>query len=408
MNTYTKLLEQLKFISMGYTENFDNNIQYDNNLINDYYLLNPTANKYVKKIKLDSYIKLFSYFLYKCNNKYNINILHIIKTNKIVQSNIHQIISLCEKWRFGNLYYLFKDNFISKQNINFINLEIYYNNDLYIFDFKNIYNYLYYYINNYSIKQLCFNKVYPIDINDNNYLILIESIYPYCPIIRHVSNPTENDIILYKSNINPFIYGKKIKLNNKVFFYNNCIIGTLYQSEIINDKYYVCFNTYNNNCYFFITTTLYKNKSCKFKKNIIKLTSVEVDDEIFNFKYLLLNRYDTTKFQLVINDNLFIGPSNINSIMTGKKILFDNMKYTLNNYLNINELNTDYMKYFEFYLKRFYNIDDKYKINYDSFKTDILLENNLNFIKDNKYFTCEKMIVKIDEPNINIPEWDWE
>jgi hypothetical protein len=230
---------------------------------------------------------------------------------------------------------------------------------------------------------------------------LIESIYPYCPIIRFVSNPTTNDIILYETNINPFIFGKKIRLNNKDFIYNNCLPGTIYQSEKINNMFYVCFNTYNNNCYFFITTSMFKNDLCTKSKFINELKSIEVDNIIFDYKKLKLQKYDDKYFQFILNKNLLIGPSNINSIMCGKNILYDNMKYTLNKYKNIDDNDKDFL----FYLKRLYNISNNSIINFESFKADILFEKNLFFIKQNKFFTCDE-IKHINNINILPPIWD--
>ena len=93
------------------------------------------------------------------------------KINKNVQMNISKILSLCEKWRFGDLYYLIKDVKLSSETT-LLNLEINYNNNIYIFDFKNIITYiqdkLY---NNISIKQLCLNDCEYTNTN-NKYLII--------------------------------------------------------------------------------------------------------------------------------------------------------------------------------------------------------------------------------------------
>jgi hypothetical protein len=399
MNSYKNLLDQLFNISSGNINSFDDTIQYNQILLNDYKIYT----KSIKDIKYDSYIKLFSYYLYNNKNRYNvINILNIIKINKNVQMNIYKLLSLCEKWRFGDLYYLIKDIKISSET-SLLNLEINYNNNIYIFDFKNIITYiqdkLY---NNITINQLCLNYCeYTNLIPNNKYLILIESIYPYCPIIRFVSNPTTNDIILYETDFNPFIFGKKIRLNNKDFVYNNCLPGTIYQSEKINNMFYVCFNTYNNNCYFFITTSIFKNDLCTKSKFINELKSIEVDNKIFDYKKLKLQKYDDKYFQFVLNKNLLIGPSNINSIMCGKNILYDNMKYTLNKYKNIDDNDNDFL----FYLKRLYNISNNSIINFESFKADILFEKNLFFIKQNKFFTCDE-IKHISNISIFTPIWD--
>jgi hypothetical protein len=398
MNSYIDLLDQLFYISSGNIDQFNYNIVYNQKLLDNYKIYTNS----IKDITDDNYyIKLFSYYLYNNKSKYSvINILNIIKINKNVQMNISKILSLCEKWRFGDLYYLIKDVKLSSETT-LLNLEINYNNNIYIFDFKNIITYiqdkLY---NNISIKQLCLNDCEYTNTN-NKYLILIESIYPYCPIIRFVSNPTTNDIILYETNINPFIFGKKIRLNNKDFIYNNCLPGTIYQSEKINNMFYVCFNTYNNNCYFFITTSMFKNDLCTKSKFINELKSIEVDNIIFDYKKLKLQKYDDKYFQFILNKNLLIGPSNINSIMCGKNILYDNMKYTLNKYKNIDDNDKDFL----FYLKRLYNISNNSIINFESFKADILFEKNLFFIKQNKFFTCDE-IKHINNINILPPIWD--
>jgi len=130
MNSYIDLLDQLFYISSGNIDQFNYNIVYNQKLLDNYKIYTNS----IKDITDDNYyIKLFSYYLYNNKSKYSvINILNIIKINKNVQMNISKILSLCEKWRFGDLYYLIKDVKLSSETT-LLNLEINYNNNIYIY-----------------------------------------------------------------------------------------------------------------------------------------------------------------------------------------------------------------------------------------------------------------------------------
>lgn len=387
MNKYHDLLEQVWKISSGDVTTISD-ILFDADLINDYNLLYQK-----EQIKNINYINLFSYYMYNNKQSYNtLNIQIILKQNKSFYMYINTILSLCEKWRFSHIYDIVNKSTIHT-NLNLKNILYRYNNQLYMFDFKNIFDYIQNKLN--TIKycnQLCLNDIKEYVIR-NDELIILESITNYCPIIRHVSNRTFNDIVILNCIDNPFIIGNTIKLNDKKYIFNYCISYQKYYLQI--DNVYLCFNTDNKYCYINIISNIPLND-----KKFIELKTFEYKNANISSFTNINNKFN----KFVYNKHILIGPSNINSYMKEyNSLLYDDMKYNLNVY------STNFNKFIIYYLKKKYNIPNNIKINFDKFTTNILFDYNEYFIKQNKYFICTDLYIK--SPNvieIKLPNWDWK
>lgn len=409
------------------------------NLFDISYFATLITNKYEKNIPPLSRQFLVSDILLTNNIEQITKIMNMYSDDVRIRQFISYLLDTCEKWKFINIFNKIKKN-LYFDNIEMDDFVYDYVDNAYIFDFSNLEI-----INkNCTIfTQLIFKNIMYINtsvspvftstptssltriVKNNINLVLLECLEHYCPIIRAVSNPTDDDLIVYENPpINPFILGQKIRINKKIYTYKSCL-GTKYYKCKSQHPYMCLVIKTNDTCWNVIFTNKHENKITYWDYILNKTMSIDDIEHIDSFECKLVNNnwiwFDPSNLVL---DNangtcrpvtsskdyqkLFIGPKPVTSIMNmcmnSQKLIFDLTSYATRP--SCFELNQEYIKL----LRRVYNIPENMHIDINSTSIEKLIFKypDVNFIKANNYFICtNNEHDKLDNIEEYYPNWDF-
>lgn len=396
------------------------------------------------------------------NLDYISKIINISKTEENVKNFLFYMLDMCEKWKFINFYYYIKTNNISRNYEKMEDFVYKYVNTIFIFDISlliEINANLEYF--NQQVFSTCllprvsvnfpspvqfhslplasstphtsshvaaFPGMASVNIDD---LVMLEYLDEYCPIICKILNPTDYDLIVYRSiKINPFKLGTKIRIKFNTYTYGSFTdpIG-----------YFECNSSHPQMCMIIqvnasrMWNVLFRRKqlnnikisnrlSCKFNMYYIHRI-----DTILNFEFFHGNAYHTfdtsplvlsyrnvdAASQLNMLDSTcsqtFIGPClltslPVSSIVRDRSVCyFDCLKYSMSTKSDIDLNSHDAL------IRRIYNIPLTYNIKYSEInQINIIFDYpHLEFIKINDYFSCDNTGYKQQDLNESLPVWDF-